>query len=169
MKSPMLFQKIKNDHILSKIICQTCEDQGIGVEIDPRIPSEDILILKVDDFYNSLNIKRPPSPDCFIIFRCQNSGYGLAIVELKDTKEFELSNLVGKFETCFRDFMEARFKNFFFRDYKRIDLYFVSKNEVFRRDEGLKMKFLMNKKFEFRNKIYTIKPRMPTPAVKPCY
>lgn len=166
----MLFQKIKNNEILSKIICESCEDQGIGVEIDSRIALDDILILKVDDFYNSLNIeKRPPSPDCFIIFRCQNSGYGLAIVELKDTKDFELSNLVGKFETCFRDFMEIRFKNFFFREYKRIDLYFVSQNEVYRRDEGLKMKFLMNKKFEFRNKNYLIKPRMPTPAVKPCY
>ena len=166
----MLFRKIKEDAVLAKIICERCEDEGIGVEIDTRIASDDVLILKVDDFYNSLKLeKTPPSPDCFIIFRCQNGGYGLSVVELKNTKEFELSNLIGKFETCFRDFMEIRFKNFFFRDYNRIDLYFVSKNEIYRRDEGLRMKFLMNKKFEFRNKTYTIKARMPTPAVKPCY
>ena len=167
----MLFDRIRNDAVLSNFIRERCEDEGICVDIDPLILPEDCLILKVDDFYNSLNVeKRPPSPDCFILVRCKNGGFGLTIVELKNTKEFDLSNLMGKFETCFRDFMEVRFKKFFFRDFKRIDLYFVSKNEIYRRDLGLRIKFLMDKKFEFRNQTYKIKPRMPpTSAVKPCY
>ena len=54
----MLFRKIKEDAVLAKIICERCEDEGIGVDIDPSIVSDDVLILKVDDFYNSLNIEK---------------------------------------------------------------------------------------------------------------
>ena len=61
------------------------------------------------------------------------------------------------------------FKDYFNRDYVKIQLLLVSQTEIYKRDLGLKMKALMNKKIVFRDKKYMITPKMPTPAVKPCY
>lgn len=168
----MLFDRLKNDPILSVFIRPQCEDEGLCVDIDERIEKENILIFKPNDFYNSLNFeKRPASPDCLILVKCQSGidKFCLTIVELKNTKDFDYQNIDNKFNTCFDDFMSKKFKDYFYRDYVDIKLYLVSKVEIHRRDLGLKMKFLMNKKFIFREKRYMIMPKMPTPVVKPCY
>jgi hypothetical protein len=168
----MLFERIKNDTILAQFIKDKCEDEGICVDIDVRISEDKVLIIKVDDYYNSLNIeKRPPSPDCFILVQCETNlnKFCLTIVELKDTGRFDFDNVEGKFLTCFNQFISIEFKDYFNRDYVKIQLLLVSQTEIYKRDLGLKMKALMNKKIVFRDKKYMITPKMPTPAIKPCY
>jgi hypothetical protein len=168
----MLFERIKRDAVLGQFIRDKCEDEGICVGIDERISEDKVLIIKVDDYYNSLNIeKRPPSPDCFILVQCEThvNEFCLTIVELKDTGRFDFDNAFSKFSTCFDDFMSVEFKKYFNRDYSKIQLLLVSKTEIYQRDLGLKMKVLMNKKLTFRDKKYMITPKMPTPAIKPCY
>ena len=166
----MLFTKIKKDATLSKIICQRCEDEGIGVDIDLSIASDDVLILKVDDFYNSLKIeKRPPSPDCFILIRCKSGGFKLTIVELKNTGLFTVEDIVRKFQTCLEDFMAVRFAHYFDFDYQKIELLLVSLKESYPRDRGLRASALMSKRFVFREKRCMFTPHNPTPVVKPCY
>ena len=115
----------------------------------------------------------PPSPDCFIIQRCAGTDkYGITIVELKGISTsdgFKVENMKAKFETCFQEFMLKDFKNYFNRDFVRIQLYFVSEIEIYRREAGLKMKVLENIRFTFRGQKCSIKPYKPTPAIKPCY
>lgn len=168
----MLFNRILEDAKLAFFVRDACEENGICATIDERIKKEHFLIIKPDDFYNSLNIeKRPPSPDCLILVKCEKDieQFCLTIVELKNTKEYDIQNIIEKFRTCFDDFMTKQFKDFFYRDYENIKLYFVSPTEIYKRDGGLKMKILMNKKLVFRGKSYMIMPQMPNPAVKPCY
>ncbi len=168
----MLIEKIKKDSKLKNYITDSCEDEGMSVGIADRITVEDAVVVKVDNYYNSLQLKdTPASPDCLIIIKCSNGGYALTIVELKgieSAKRFEVHNMVEKFQTCLDDFMAKRFK-YLFIDYKRIRLYFVSEIEIYKRDLGLKLKVLQNKTFKYKNKKYHIEPRMPIPAVLPCY
>ena len=168
----MLFERIKRDPVLAQFVRDKCEDEGVCVDIDKRISDDKVLIIKVDDYYNSLNIdKRPPSPDCFILVQCEThiNEFCLTIAELKGTERLDFDNVEGKFLTCFNQFMGIDFKNYFDRDFHKIQLLLVSKTEIYKRDLGLKMKVLINKKLTFRDKKYMITPKMPTPAVKPCY
>ena len=166
----MLFREIKENIDLSKIICEQCEDEGIGITIDPRIAQNDVLILKVDDFYNSLTIeKRPPSPDCFILVQCESGGFKLTIVELKNIDIFTVNDIVQKFKTCLDDFMTIRFADYFDFDYQKIELILVSLKESYSRDRGLRASALMSKRFVFRGKRCMFTPHNPTPTVKPCY
>jgi len=170
----MLFNKIKSHSVLSQFIHERCEENGICVELDSRIPKENVLTLKVDEFYNSLHLDNTPaSPDCLIIVKCFNEGYSMTIVELKNidssSKGFVLDNLFEKFVTCFYDFICNRFSDILKIDYKRIQLYFVSKIEIYKRDASLKIKLLQSKPIIYNGKRYYIAARMPTPAIKPCY
>lgn len=121
----MLFNRIKNDAVLAQFIRDKCEDEGICVDIDERISHDKVLIIKVDDYYNSFNIeKRPPSPDCFILVQCEThvNEFCLTIAELKDTGRFDFDNVEAKFLTCFNQFMRVDFKDYFNRDYAKIQL-----------------------------------------------
>lgn len=170
----MLLRKIKEDSILSKYVRDKCEDEGICVNIDIRIPLSDYLVIKVDDFYNELPSPRLKSPDCLIIQRCNSGGYAVTIVELKSYNEayrFEDRD-TEKFATCLGDFMSNRFSHIFDYDFKRVQLLFVSKVDVFSSenvDKSRMMRILLQKRFEFRGRKYLITPRVPTPAIKPCY
>jgi len=77
--------------------------------------------------------------------------------------------LFEKFVTCFYDFICNRFSDILQIDYKRIQLYFVSKIEIYKRDASLKIKLLQSKPIIYNGKRYYIAARMPTPAIKPCY
>ncbi len=165
--------RIKNDPILSHFICDNCSENDISVTFDQRINKEEYVIIKVDDYYNSLNRERPPpSPDCLIVLKCNDIEYSLSIVELKAIKNsqgFTFDNMIGKFETCVYDFIEHKFSELLFIDYKRIKLFFVSDIEIYRRDIGLKMELLMNTRIRYGNKSLMITPYKPTPTIKRCY
>jgi hypothetical protein len=173
----MLLRKIKNDPILSQYIREECEDEGICVNLDSRISKEDFLIIKVDDYYNDLPHVVPKSPDCLIIQRCKEGGYAITIVELKssnDARRFN-SNILQKFETCLYDFIDNRFRFIFDYnyDFKRIELLFISKVNVFGSanvDNSLILRIFRQKEFEFRGKkTKKITAKMPNTIIKPCY
>ncbi len=173
----MLLNNIKENQYLTDFIKDECSDERMCVEIDNKIAKNEYLVIKVDDYYNSLGLTHTPaSPDCLIVIKCKNSGYALAIVELKNinkAKRFDIENLTQKFTTCFNDFMSKRFKEYFDQDFQRIQLFFVTKVNIHpsNRDplRGLRLEALMNKRFKFRKRNYMIRSYNPTPLIKACY
>ena len=108
----MIIEKIKSHETLSQFLVEECCENNVSVTFQEDVASESYVIIKVDDFYNSLDIeKRPPSLDCLIIRRCLNVGFGLTLVELKEIhsgQAFDLDNMKAKFETCLDDFMQKK-------------------------------------------------------------
>ena len=168
-----MIERIKDHPVLSQFLKDACSENDIEVSIDPLIDPEDIVIISVDDFYNSLNIEhRPPLPDCLVLVRCEDGGFALTVVELKNIRNsqgFRLQNMLAKYETCFNDFISQRFRELLLIDYKKVYLYFVSGIELYRRDAGLKMDVLINTKFNYNGKRYGITPYMPSPTIRRCY
>lgn len=168
-----MLDRIKKHPELSKLIGTDCCENGVCVTISPDVDANAVIILKVDQFYNSLNIeKRPKSIDCLIIRKCKDAGFGLTLVELKDISSiahYGVGDISEKFNTTLFDFIERRFREELSRDFKEIKLYFVSKIEVHKRDLGLKMEALMNLRINFQGKRLMISPMMPTPTIKNCY
>ncbi len=168
-----MINKIKSDEILSQFIVDKCCENEICVSIDTCINEDSYIIIKVDDYYNSLNLaKTPASIDCLIINKCIENGYGLTLIELKNittSQSFCNDNMREKFETTMYDFIKNKFQKVLDLDYKKIKLYFVSNKEIYKRDLGLKLETLMNIRFKFNDKTLMIEPRMPTPTIKNCY
>ena len=172
----MLLQKIKKDKILSSFINKECEENNIQVILDEKIIQEKKIIIKVDKYYNSLNIaKRPKSPDCFIIQKCKKSEYAITIVELKKRRRLSdlppIDDIIHKFKTCLNDFMLIKFQSYFDRDYKRIDLFFVINKKIYPNniDISLSIESILEEKIKFKNKYCIIKPCPNNQIIKPCY
>jgi len=169
----MIINRIKSHPVLSNFIENTCCENEISVTFDDGISPSDYAIVKVDNYYNSLNLeKTPASIDCLIVRKCINSGYGLTLVELKKIetgKGFDIENMQEKFKTALFDFIKNRFKNPLDTNYSEIKLFFVSRQEIHKRDLGLKMEVLINTRFKFNDRILMIIPKMPTPTIKNCY
>ena len=170
-----LLDKLRFHPMLSPYVMETCNDEGLCVTLDSGINPEDYVIIKVDGFYNGLNLgNTPPSPDCLIVLRCQSGGYSLHIVEFKDIQiaqriKNKIENIEEKFNTCFNDFIKNRFKDFLYIEFKDIKLYFVSKVSVHKRDISLTMEVLMGLRIKYDSKSLMIRPSLPTPAIKKCY
>lgn len=168
-----MINKLKQHPTLKDFVKKECSENDVAVEKHPDIKEEDIVIIGVDDYYNSLHLeKTPPSPDCLVVVKCQSGGFALTIVELKDISRprgFDLKNMFAKFETCLSDFISKRFSDPLFYDYKRIELLFVSNIEVRKRDIGLRMEVLINKRYVYNGKRYGIKAINPTPPIRQCY
>ena len=169
-----MFENIKRNVNLREFIVDECCDNGICLELEDNIPDEDKLIIKVDDYYNAQHMgnNTPPSPDCLILIRCNDGGYSLHVAELKNIKSskgYDVKNMLGKFDTCFYDFIQSRFPELFNVDYKAVKLYFVSKIDVYSRDMGLSYDLLMAHRIRFNGKKLNIRAFMPTPKVKHCY
>lgn len=168
----MLLERIRADEALSKFIIPECCENNISVSISEEIQDANLLILKIDDYYNSLNLERCPAAiDCLIIQKCEDNSYSLTLVELKNitsAKGFTSENMKEKFDTCLNDFMAKRFKNYFNRDYKSLRLYFLSNIEIYRRTLGLKLEILIQYSFNWRGRKFMIDPRMPVLEVKKC-
>lgn len=169
-----MINKIKNHPTLSKFVEETCCENEICISFDRSINPNSYVIIKVDKFYNALRLGKntPASIDCLIIRKCIKTGYGLTLVELKNIstgKGFTLENMKEKFSTTLYDFIEKRFKNPLDIKYSDIKLYFVSKQEIHKRDLGLKMDYLIDVRFKFQNRNLMIRPEIPTPTIKNCY
>lgn len=167
-----MISKIKSHDILKEFIVEECCENNISVSFHPEIPRDDYVIIKVDDYYNSLGEGDTPAPvDCLIVRKCADTGYGLTLVELKNIGEFrhfKLKNLEEKFNTTLQDFIEQRFKIPLKTNYKTITLYFVSNLRNYRRDTGLAMDILINLRFKYNEKTIMLKPRIPTPMINKC-
>lgn len=168
----MLIEKIKSDELLKNHIKSECCENNVSVSISPNIDPKDYTIIKVDSFYNNLNLeKTPASIDCLIIQKCSNGNYSITLVELKcitSTSGFTLNNVKEKFNTCINDFMKIRFKEYFNRDYKKFHMYFVTNIDIYKRNLGLKLEILIQYRFDWRGKKYIIDPRMPIPEIRNC-
>lgn len=176
-----MLENIKSHEILSKFLVEECCENEVSITFNEDVAKDSYIIIKVDRYYNSLGLaETPPSLDCLIIRRCLNTGFGLTLVELKDidsTKRFTIENLKAKFETTINDFIQNRFKDLLFIDYKRIELYFVSNIELYkgkwrreeRLDRGLKLEILINIRFKYGGRKLMIEPRMPHPTITNCH
>lgn len=184
-----MIQKIKNCKELIPYLQEKIEDEGIGVGIDADLKAEELAIIKVDDFYNSLHLKEPPkSIDFCVAVDCECDWYILYLLELKNVnspKKLIVKDIHGKFENTIQDFLTERFGWIFLADqfkYRDIKLYLVSdaygvsgkygtyaeykkiwekKQKVLNRD-SLRVDFnLGSKLFRFRGKIVKISYDIP--------
>lgn len=177
----MLIDWLRNDPTISQYICNTCSENGMELIIDGRINPLNLLIIKVDAFYNA-EVKHPDcSPDCLVIQKC-NNHFDVYIVELKNVKDkcgIVLTNIIEKFITCLDDFMSHRFGNYFHHEEVEINvlkLFLISDPYNFKSnpERQLKMKghrldLLMATRIpRFFNKHLYIEPRLPNPTVLLC-
>ncbi len=167
-----MLELIREHQILGPFVRDACCENGVGVQLAPEIAGDRIVIVKVDDYYNSLNVKRrPASVDCLIIIECESGDYRIAVVELKDissSSSYSSKNLRAKFETTLNDFMETRFPFIGRANIRDIRLYFVSNITNYRRDSGLMMDVYFNLRFSFQGRKLMITPRVPSPVVQGC-
>lgn len=173
-----MIEKIIDNPVLQPFLSKTCCENDIGISLADDILPENYIIIKVDSYYNSLSFpnenydKTPPSPDCLIIRRCKEGGFGLVIGELKNISSssgFDIDNIVDKFRTCLDDFISHRFAALLFVDYKNIQLYFVTNIDKNRPNTSLAFESFINKKLKYNGKTYLISPKTPQPTVKNCY
>lgn len=173
-----MIEKIIDNPVLQPFLSKTCCENNICITFATDVSPDDYIVIKVDEYYNSLPFsnqgddKTPPSPDCLIIRRCKEGGFGLVIGELKNissSKDFKTANLIAKFSTCFDDFMQNRFADLLFVDYKSIKLYFVSNIDKYKPNTSLSFEVLQEVKFKYNGKNYMISPEMPQPTIKNCY
>ncbi|HLP44370.1 MAG TPA: hypothetical protein VK469_00380 [Candidatus Kapabacteria bacterium] len=163
-------------------IAKTCEENNLSATTADNIPDGSFVVIKVDKYYNFLNLgQTPPSIDCLIVLKCSDDSYIIYLIELKNIKKpsgFGVNNIYMKFKTTIEDFMTMRFKDIFLvPDYniKNIHLYFVSNpyrlKDISHKREGTKMdKLLSYKPFQFRGIIRTIQieNKISSPTIKGC-
>jgi hypothetical protein len=169
-----MIERIKNDDRLKKYLVDSCCDEGICLEFDESIDKNDVVIIKVDAFYNGQKLGKatPRSPDCLIIIKCKNGGYSLHIAELKNittSSRYDIREVLDKFNTCFDDFLPVQFRDLLFVDYKKIKMYFISKIDSKTKDMGLKYDLLTAHKVKYNGKTIMIEAFMPLKKIKACY
>ena len=177
-----LIENLKNSNDLRDFFCQECSENNVSVNIDKTVNLNDILIIKVDDYYNQNILNPPPSPDCLIIQRCNPDNFNIYIVELKNINSpqgFAIENIVAKFNTCLDNFMSEIFGNYFNGEhinYNQIKLLFVTDPYDFKLhpDKQLKMRghkldFLISTRIPkyFNHHLY-IEHKLPDPMIKLC-
>ncbi|MEX0904960.1 MAG: hypothetical protein WD604_12315 [Balneolaceae bacterium] len=168
---------ILEDNSLTPFLASTCSENGISANIINGIENVDYIILKPDQFYNSLGIyPTPPSTDCLIVIKCDDS-FKVVLVELKNINSpshFNKNNIREKFRTVLNDFMSNKFRNIFYDDYDiELSMYFVcdpygSKGGSTRTSSLLSEIFINLRPLEFANKKYIIRAVNPDLTVAGC-
>ncbi len=112
-----LLNQLKQEATITDFFRPECEDEGICIEVDEDIDENSILIIKPDDYYNSLNLdKTPASVDCLIIQYCESGIYKIYLIELKNFKnarQIDNKNLIEKYRTTLFDFISDRYRHIF--------------------------------------------------------
>ena len=156
-----LIDRIRSHEILSLFIEKECKENNISINLDLKIDKS--ITLKVDKYYNSLNIDKPPkSPDCLITIKCYNTSYKFCLVELK-SGEFEMKSIIEKFETALIDFIGKRFPDILNDCYKSIELYAIINNP---RSAHL---FKIKSSVIYRKSPLQIRVATNNKTIKPCY
>ena len=172
-----LFDLLRNDENLKNYLRNECEDNGICVEFASEIDRKQVLIIKIDDYYNAQSLKkRPNSIDCLIIQFCGANKYTLNLVELKNVQDasnrsIPRKDLRAKFETTLYDFMSNRFRQYFndsqfsFK-YKLLLCAGKVKSQAIK---AYSLDFLLSiRPFLFNNKVLAINGLPPHPLIKSC-
>ena len=55
-----MIQEIKNCKELIPYLKEKIEDEGIKVGIDEDLKTEEVAVIKIDDYYNDLHLRFPP-------------------------------------------------------------------------------------------------------------
>lgn len=181
-----LIEDLKALPLLEKYICTDCTENGFAVTIDPTVHPDDILIIKVDAYYNDTvhNNDRPKSPDCLIIQRCADDVYSLFVVELRDINGpggFTIPDVREKFQTCVYDFMNEILRTQLLESeyqYRRVRLLFVTdpyqeqlRHSYHRLNKLTKLDALLamnTSPFIFNGKRYGIEHTHQNPTIRPC-
>lgn len=181
----MINSIIQNEDLFS-IVRTACEENGIGADIDQSLLSDDgfpldgkLIILKIDEYYNSQNIAdRPKSIDFLVLVKCCDEvSYSLYLIELKNTadkSQLRPTGIIAKFATTVDDFINKKFKEIFEDGiYKNIKLYLVSqKNSNPGSDRKNRSSqfdaFSTVKPFELLGRRVSIEPKLPNPKIEPC-
>ena len=171
-----LINLLNEDKILQIHIKPECEDEGLCVDFEETIDRNTTLILKVDDFYNSLNIaERPASIDCLIIQFCGENKYKLSLVELKNVQRphhIDSKNLRANFETTLYDFMSNRFRDYFYSEAFDLKIELIlcaGKLQTDNSFRSYKLDFLLGiKPFRFDGKLIGINGIPPIPIIRSC-
>lgn len=128
-----MIQEIKNCKELMPYLKEKIEDEGIEVGIDEDLKTEEVAVIKIDDYYNDLHLRFPPkSVDFGVVVDCQCKWYILYLLELKNvnhSKRLIIKDIQEKFENTIQDFLSERFGKIFLADqykYRDIKLYLVS-------------------------------------------
>jgi hypothetical protein len=117
-----------------------CQENGIGVDFcndlfidDTYINPEKALILKLDSFYHTQRMAKPPkSPDYLVILKCPDGSYNLYIIELRNvsgTAGIPRKTIIDKFSTIIEDFFPKQFPKYFNTETNKINnisLYLVT-------------------------------------------
>ena len=177
----MLIDLLRNDPTISKYICDLCSENGIEFIIDPKISKENLLIIKIDAFYNKEVTNPDCSPDCLVIQRCENH-FDIHIVELRNVcgpKGIKILEIEEKFITCLDDFMSQRFGNYFYDPtitINHLKLFFITDPYNFKKNpekqlsmRGHKLDILMSIRIpKFFNKHLYIEHLLPNPTMLLC-
>lgn len=128
-----MISKIRADKTLKQYLYDVIEDEGIRVNVEESLTSEDFLAIKVDEYYMGLHSANPPKAVDFIaLVDCTCDAYALYILELKNVnspKHLNIKDIQEKFSRTIEDFIKVRYKHYFLNDrykYKAIKLYLVS-------------------------------------------
>lgn len=167
-----MINPLRLNHELVDFVNKRCCENGVCIEIDESIPDEDVLILKIDSYYNSLHMERtPPSVDCLIIVRCTAGDYQMTLVELKNIGSgktgYRAKAVAEKFRTTLDDFISKRFPIIGNANIRSIKLKFITPLNPFR-DNGLMIETFINNRIPFQGKNLVIDPRLPTETVRRC-
>ncbi|MCL2253541.1 MAG: hypothetical protein FWC09_03780 [Lachnospiraceae bacterium] len=128
-----MIQMIKTNKKLVPHLSEIIEDEGIYVDISNKIKDDEIVIIKVDDYYKSLKQNHGlKSVDFIVVVDCACNTFAMYLLEFKNIKKpknLKFGEINEKFKNTIDDFLSIRFENIFDNDkfrYKKIFLYLVS-------------------------------------------
>lgn len=165
-----MIDKIKEEPLLSRLLRDECEENEVCVAFDESISRENYVILNIDEHYRSIQLNRPPTPDCLVVLRCEDGTYSLFVIELKRAgkpRGFKVEKLVAKFETCLNDFIANEFNEIFDQNFKRVQLFFVSNIDPLV-NKSLILKGLISRSVNFQGANRPIVPQLPNYKIEKC-
>lgn len=170
-----LIHQIRNDTLLAPYLADDCTENDICATIEETVNREQLVIIKVDDYYNSLGLgNTPPSIDCLIIQYCSDNQYQVHLVELKNVAQpraIDSRRLEQKYETTLLDFMSNRFRSYFFDSNYQLKpkLVLIAAHVQQQKLKTYSLDFLMGcRVFSFQNKLLAIHGYPSDLTIKNC-
>ena len=82
-----MINQIKYTDSLKDYVTRQCEENKIFVSMADDILPDNYMVIKIDNYYNSLNLgNTPPSVDCLVVLKCHDNDFIIYLVELKNVR-----------------------------------------------------------------------------------
>jgi len=168
-----LLNQLREEATITDFFRPECEDEGICIEMDEEIGEDNILIIKPDDYYNSLNLeKTPASVDCLIIQYCESGIYKIYLIELKNFKnarQIDKKNLIEKYRTTLFDFISDRYRHIFNEFEFKTYLWLCAGKVTEEKIKNYSLDFLLSlDHIKFRGLWLGVNGFPPVPTIKSC-